>query len=220
MIGLVRSNLPYAIRKHTKAEYESWAAFTNDIRTTPEQELREVAEYEAQRDKEFQQLKAQVAQVARSQYQFRPNAPQSSPVPESPTKGIRGAMGEFSFQSLQRRREAPDRRQGTPTPRAPSFLTEDQKLKVHELIAQYPIPTTMAEYKASLDSWRAKYGENAAVSLTTPFPPSVGTAPPGSGECYQCGLASRHSWGQTACPNKRIPPRETEWRVICGRIRK
>ena len=138
--------------------------------------------------------------------------------PESPTKAIRGAMDRMQVQG------SPSRGRGTDNRRMPDAgtrngppLMEQQAAHLRALIKQWPTPADKNEYLRLVTAWRVKYG-NSEPSLVVPFPPSPGTATPGSGECYQCGLTYKHPWGKGRCPNPALPERESNWRAICGRL--
>ena len=68
--------------------------------------------------------------------------------------------------------------------------TEEEKTTLKTSLSLYPIqpetPEGEAAYLDQLRTWRRTNGDNN-VSKFTGFPLRPGGAPPGSGECYNCG---------------------------------
>jgi hypothetical protein len=75
-------------------------------------------------------------------------------------------------------------------PRSPAI--EAEKMTIRATLALYPMqpetPEGEAAYLDQLQAWRQLNGNNH-VSKTTGFSLHPGGAPPGSGECYNCGRA-------------------------------
>ncbi|KAJ7339158.1 hypothetical protein DFH08DRAFT_964196 [Mycena albidolilacea] len=86
----------------------------------------------------------------------------------------------------------------------------------------YPVdPMGMQHYKADLESWMAQH-ENSAAPDYTSYPLTLGTAAPGSKECYRCGLLiDPPHFGPSACRecgHPLVPTRELNIHSIVGQI--
>jgi hypothetical protein len=153
--------------------------------------------------------------------------------PPSPTAAIRAQLARTTItgqQPPQRQAYAPCQNTTAVTginqaipyrpsqPRQPA--TEEQKAKIKERIAAWPIQPNSQPgnevYADQLRQWRRMYGDNMRASEDTGFPLSPGTAPPCSGECYNCGQVG-HDWRN--CPaTESVNARERAWRSICGNV--
>ena len=101
----------------------------------------------------------------------------------------------------------------------PPPVQEAEQDVLNRSLAAYPLqpntPTGAATWRNQLHNWKAKNGKNTQVTASTGFPLQPGGAPPGSGECYGCGLVGHR---QSQCTAKKINNRERAFRIICGRI--
>lgn len=107
----------------------------------------------------------------------------------------------------------------TRSPRPPA--TEAEKAILKASLALYPIqpdtPEGNAAYREQLRTWRRINGDNP-VSKATGFPLRPGGAPPGSGECYNCGRTGHRRINCQTTGNDKIPQLEATFRAICGSI--
>ena len=105
--------------------------------------------------------------------------------------------------------------QGNWQPRRPPPMRE-QVLDRVAAIPQRPNSNEgKQQHKADIDAWHAAHGVEAMPSLSRPYLITPGTALPGSGECFECGMITepRHTSG--SCEAKScLPPLETKWRAI------
>ena len=99
--------------------------------------------------------------------------------------------------------------------------TEEEKTTLKTSLSLYPIqpetPEGEAAYLDQLRTWRRTNGDNN-VSKFTGFPLRPGGAPPGSGECYNCGRTGHRRIDCQATSTKKIPQLEATFRAICGSI--
>ena len=78
------------------------------------------------------------------------------------------------------------------------------------------------QYKADVDAWHTAHGTEATPSLAQPYPITPGTALPGSGECFECGMITepRHTSGNCEVKNH-LPALETKWQaIVTGTLRR
>jgi hypothetical protein len=148
----------------------------------------------------------------------------------SPTKAIRAQLASATISQQPANRAT----QGDPfnntggsggnlfnnrAPRPPA--TEAEKATVKASLALYPIQPETAEgeaaYLEQLRMWRRTNGDSP-VSKSTGFPLRPGGAPPGSGECYNCGRTGHRRVDCQTSSTKKIPQFEATFRAICGSI--
>jgi hypothetical protein len=153
--------------------------------------------------------------------------------PPSPTAAIRTQLARTTItgqQPPQRQAYAPRQNTTTvagvnqsnpyriPQPRPPA--TEEQKAKVREHIATWLVQPNLQQgfetYTEQIHQWRRRYGDNARASEDTGFPLTPGTAPPCSGECYNCGMVGHDRRNCTTA--EPLNARERAWRSICGNV--
>lgn len=105
-------------------------------------------------------------------------------------------------------------------PRLSSVATEDKKAVVRANITKYPHFPNTAEgrmsYFKQLCTWKAAHGENATITIHTPFPLRPGTAPVYSGECYKCRMQG-HRGADCEEGTAKVPLQESKWRALCSR---
>jgi hypothetical protein len=217
LIGQVRSKLPRALRTRLKTEYPNWTDFVEAIKQIPAGELREEMALQEEKAKEERERIDRMVKERMGKSQEQSRWGPSKPTPDSPTKGIRQAMGNFQLGGQLGTLKAAGRGGGRLFPDATRPPIEQQRASIQELLKEFPLPANDAEYKAQLIKWRAKYGTDARVAYNVPYPLTPGKAPVASGECYRCGLKSNHDYANCQEPNK-IPPREGDWRALCGRL--
>lgn len=84
-----------------------------------------------------------------------------------------------------------------------------------------PFPNTqagIADYKAAVNGWYAKYGSGGTSSLSRPFPLSPGTVAAGSNECFNCGHTTHL---RVNCPAKTaLPINEQRYRGMVMQSRR
>ena len=104
-------------------------------------------------------------------------------------------------------------------PRLPA--TEAEKTTIRATLALYPMkpetPEGEAAYLDQLRAWRQLNGNNH-ISKTTGFPLHPGGAPPGSGECYNCGQAGHRRTDCQITAAKKIPQLKATFCAICRSI--
>ena len=107
----------------------------------------------------------------------------------------------------------------TRAPRPPA--TKAEKATLRASLALYPIQVETQEgetaYVNQLRAWRRTNGDNY-VTKSTGFPLRPGGAPPGSGECYNCGRTGHRRIDCQTTGNRKIPQFEATFRAICGSI--
>ena len=70
-------------------------------------------------------------------------------------------------------------------------------------------------YDSQMNTWFQKNG-HAKLTRKMSFPLCPGGAPPGSGECYKCGIVGHQ--GAVCTSNNKIPKLEGDFQAICGSI--
>jgi hypothetical protein len=218
----VRDELPEVLREKIPEGQTSWTAFAQAIKNVDMGHIREgvrkhkekVAS-EAQMKADISLLKQRTAGVAMGNV-------------NSPTKAIRTQLASTAIsQQMGNRQGDPfggsggggGNLFGARMVRPPA--TEAEKAALRTSLALYPCqPDTQegeAAYLDQLRAWRRVNGENH-ISKTTGFPLRPGGAPPGSGECYNCGHTGHRRIDCRAIGSKKIPQLEATFRAICGSI--
>ncbi|KAF6751442.1 hypothetical protein DFP72DRAFT_1137621 [Ephemerocybe angulata] len=72
-------------------------------------------------------------------------------------------------------------------------------------------------YTRQVAEWETKHGANAWVSEKTPYPLRPGTASPGSGECFGCGVVGHRRQECKVPRDKQLWRPEVAWRTICAK---
>lgn len=222
-IWQVRDNLPDILKSKVGESHTDWMAFCKAIKDVDPSHIRDGVRKHAERITEKQATEARLARIEQA----------TTARPPSPTAAIRAQLAHTSITSQQpQQRQAYNPRQNTSTiavinqanpyrssqPRQPA--TEEQKAKVRERIAAWPVQPNSQPgnevYADQLRQWRRMYGDNTRASEDTGFPLSPGTAPPCSGECYNCGQVGHD---RRNCPaTESLNMRERAWRSICGNV--
>jgi hypothetical protein len=221
----VRDELPEILREKIREDQANWAAFAQAIKDIDMGHIREGVRKYKEKSASDAQMKADINYLKRA-------ANTAIGDLNSPTKAIRTQLAStaitqqptnssnqgnvFSstsggggnlFSTSQR------------APRPPA--TEAEKATLRASLARYPIqPGTQegeAAYLDQLRTWRQANGDSQ-VSKATGFPLRPGGAPPGSGECYNCGRTGHRRIECQAMGNRRIPTLEATFRAVCGSI--
>jgi hypothetical protein len=106
----------------------------------------------------------------------------------------------------------------TPSPNRTNITNQDLARKAIAASSIFPnTPEGQANYLTTLQAWEAVYPPAREADFTTsPYPLTPGTAPPGSRECYTCGIYGHI----TRDHDPAITPvnvREQRWRAFIGR---
>ena len=222
----VRDELPEILREKIPENQTSWKAFARAIKEVDMGHIREgVRKYKEKAASEAQ-MKADI------NYLKQRTANATAGNTNSPTKAIRTQLANTAIvqQPVQRITQG-DTFSGASggggnlfstnprTPRPPA--TEAEKSTLRASLILYPIqPETQegeAVYQDQLRAWRQANGDSYA-SKTTGFPLRPGGAPPGSGECYNCGQMGHRRLDCQATGTKKLPQLEISFRAICGSI--
>src|ERR1700733_9285366 len=214
----VRDKLPEILKDKVGESHANWKAFCTAIetidRTYIRDEVRKHREHTAQIDSLSTQITRVECTLARS----------NNPISDLTTQLSRTTISnthvappiplpcQFTQQSN------PIRQTG---PRLSSVTTEDEKTIVRANITKYPQHPNTAEgrrsYFEQLRTWKTVHGENAQITVHTPFPLRPGTASVCSGECYTCGMQGHRGADCVVEGTVRVPPQESRWRALCGK---
>ena len=223
----VRDELPEILREKIPENQTSWTAFAQAIKDVDMGHIREGV-------RKYKEKAANEARVNADLNFLKQRAAAGANVIAGninpPTKAIRTqlATAAISHQPMNRTTQG-DLFGGsgggggnlfsTRATRPPA--TDAEKATLKASLALYPsqpeTPEGEAAYLDQLRTWRRLNGENL-VSKTTGFPLRPGGAPPGSGECYNCGRTGHRRIDCQTTSAKKIPPMEATFRAICGSI--
>ena len=237
LIWKVRDELPDIIRQKVKETYATWTDFCTAIKGVEMAHIRDgVKKYQKEKE-EREKTEAAIAGIQRMQQQQQQQR-RLPTMPMTPVSSISHAMQTTSL-GAQRNNQAaagntPQSGAANANPFAnasggqgnlfrppPPPVTQADREALNHSLTLYPIQPknqagTMAWHN-QLRDWKVKNGENAQITASTGFPLRPGGAPPGSGECYGCGLVG-HRRGDVRCVEDPINNRERTFRTICGRI--
>jgi protein-disulfide isomerase len=219
----VRDELPEVLREKIPEEQASWTAFVQAIKKVDMGHIREGVRKHKEKTANDAQVKADI------KYLKQRTAGVAVGNINSPTKEIRTQLANTAISPQPAGRPALNNPFnssgggggnlfGSKPARPPA--TEAEKETLRASLALYPIQPETQEgnvaYLEQLRAWRRTNGDNS-VSRTTGFPLRPGGAPPGSGECYNCGQTGHR---RIDCPPtaKRISQHEAAFRAICGSI--
>ena len=223
----VRDELPEILREKIPENQASWTAFAQAIKDVDMGHIREgVRKY---KDKAASEARVN-ADINFLKQRAATGANFIAGSVDSPTKAIRTQLASTAISQQPMNRTAHGDLFGNTgggggnlfnarPPRPPA--TEAEKATLRANLATYPMqpenPDGMAAYLDQLRTWRNING-SSNVSKSTGFPLRPGGAPPGSGECYNCGIAGHRRIECQATGTKKIPPLESSFRAICGSI--
>lgn len=219
----VRDELPEVLREKIPENQTSWTAFAQAIKDVEMGHIREGV-------RKYKEKAANDAQV-KADINFLKQRTANAAIGNinSPTKAIRTQLATTTITQQPTERTT----QGDPfgslggggnlfntrAPRPPA--TEAEKAILRSSLTLYPIqpetPEGTTAYLDQLRAWRNSNGDNQ-VSKSTGFPLRPGGAPPGSGECYNCGRTGHRRMDCQATGTKKIPQLEANFRAICGSI--
>jgi hypothetical protein len=222
-IWQVRDNLPNILKSKIGESQTDWIAFCKAIKDVDPSHIRDGVKKHTERIAERQATEARLARIEQA----------TTSRPPSPTAVIRAQLSRTTItgqQPPQQQTYAPRQNTATamgvnqanlyrpPQPRPPA--TEEQKAKIRERIAAWLVQPNSQQgfeaYAEQIRQWRRLYGDDARASENTGFPLTPGTAPPCSGECYNCGLVGHDRRNCTA--TEALNARERAWRSICGSV--
>ena len=234
-IWKVRDELPDIIRQKVKETYPSWTEFCAAIKGVEMAHIRDGVKKHLKEKEEKDKTEAAIAGLQRLQQQ-QLRRPQATPL--SPMSSVSQAMQATTLGGQRNNQtaagNAPRVAAASTNPFASSSggqgnlfrppplpVTEADRTTLNHSLAMYPMqPNNTAGFEAwqaQLRDWKAKNGETAQITASTGFPLRPGGAPPGSGECYGCGLVG-HRCTDMRCTAGFINNRERTFRTICGRI--
>ena len=219
----VRDELPEVLREKIPESQTSWTAFAQAIKDVEMGHIREGVRKHKDKAASDAQVKADINLLKQRTANAMGNV-------NSPTKAIRTQLASTAISqqpATQPTQNNPFGNTGggggnlfNARPARPP-ATEDEKATLRASLSLYPIQPETPEgenlYLEQLRAWRRVNGTNNASKFTG-FPLRPGGAPPGSGECYNCGLTGhRRIDCQTTGP-KKIPQLEATFRALCGSI--
>ena len=219
----IRDGLPEVLREKISENQTDWKAFAQAIKDVDMSHIREgVRKYKEKAASEAQ-VKADINLLKQRTASVMGNS-------NSPTKVIRTQLANTAI-SRQPVNQPPQNNPFNNTgggggnlfsarpPRPPA--TEAEKATLRASLAVYPIqpetPEGEAAYRDQLRAWRHANGDSFVTKFTG-FPLRPGGAPPGSGECYNCGQAGHRRAECQATGSQKIPPFEATFQAICSSI--
>jgi hypothetical protein len=219
----VRDGLPEVLREKIPESQTSWTAFAQAIKDVDMGHIREGV-------RKYKEKAANDAQVKADINLLKQRTANAIGNLNSPTKAIRTQLASTAIshqpanQSTQSNPFAGNSGGGgnlfnNRTARPPA--TEEEKVTLKASLSAYPIqpdtPEGEAIYLDQLRTWRRTNGDNHVTKFTG-FPLRPGGAPPGSGECYNCGRTGHRRIDCQATGPKKIPHLEATFRAICSAI--
>ena len=219
----VRDGLPEVLREKISENQASWTAFAQAIKDVDMGHIREGVRKHKEKAANDAQVKADIQLLKQRTANAMGNI-------NSPTKAIRTQLASTAISqqpASQPTQNNPFGNTGggrgnlfnTRPTRPPA--TEEEKTTLKTSLSLYPIqpetPEGEAAYLDQLRAWRRTNGDNHVTKFTG-FPLRPGGAPPGSGECYNCGRTGHRRTDCQATSTKKIPQFEATFRAICGSI--
>jgi hypothetical protein len=198
--------------------HANWKAFCTAIEGVDRGYIRDEVRKHRNHDAKIESLATQLNRVERTL--ARANNPVSNltmqfsrtTISNNQTAPLNAPQRQLPQQQNQNRQTGP---------RLTNVTTEDEKAIVRTNMMRYTQHPNTAKghtaYFEQLRTWKATHGENASITIHTPFPLRPGMAPPCSGECYTCGIQGHRGADCTAGGTAKVPPQESRWRAICGR---
>jgi len=217
-IVFVRDKLPDVLKDKVGESHANWNAFCMAIETVDRTYIRDGVRKHREQEAKIESLSTQLNRVERTL------ARSNNPISDLTTQLSRTAISNTqTTPSTSLPRQFPQ--QLNPThqtgPRLSTVATEDEKTIVRANITKYAHHPSTAEGRTSyfeqLRTWKTVHGENAPITMHTPFPLRPGTAQVCSGECYTCGMQGHRGVDCTAVGTTKIPSQESRWRALCGR---
>jgi hypothetical protein len=205
----VRDRLPEILKDKVGETHENWKAFCMAIEKVNRTYIRDGVRKHRENKANLEALSNQINRIERT------IARSSNSISDLTTQLHHTTIGVTTpnTTSSQQPRQTGQRWS--------SIVTEDEKTIVRTNMTKYPHHPNTAEGRTSyfeqLRTWKATHGENAPITIHTPFPLRPGTAPVCSGECYTCGKQGHRGTDCIATDTAKIPPQESKWRVTCGR---
>jgi hypothetical protein len=211
------------LREKIPESQPSWTAFAQAIKDVDMGHIREGVRKHKEKAANDAQVKADINLLKQRTANAMGNV-------NSPTKAIRTQLANATISQQPATQSTQSNPFGdtsggggnlfnTRSARPPA--TEDEKTTLRTSLSLYPIqpetPEGEATYLDQLRTWRRTNGDNH-VSKFTGFPLRPGGAPPGSGECYNCGRTGHRRIDCQATGPKKIPQFEATFRAICGSI--
>jgi hypothetical protein len=217
-IVFVRDKLPEILKDKVGETHANWKAFCTAIETVDRTYIRDGVRKHREQEAKIESLSTQLNRVERTL------ARSTNPVSDLTVQLNRTTIGNThaATTNLPQRQSPQQSNYNYQTgPRLTSVATEDEKAVVRANTTKYPHHPSTAEgrtaYFEQLRTWKTVHGENAPITIHTPFPLRPGTVSVCSGECYTCGMQGHRGADCTAVGIAKIPPQESRWRALCGR---
>lgn len=197
-IVFVRDKLPEIIKDKVGESHANWKAFCTAIETADRTYIRDGVRKHREQEAKIESLSTQLNRVERTL------ARSTNPISDLTTQLNRTTISSTPAPPNLPPRQFPQQpNQNRQTgPRLSSVATEDEKAIVRANTTKYPHHPSTAEGRTSyfeqLRTWKAVHGENAFITIHTPFPLRPGTASVCSGECYTCGMQGHRGADCTA----------------------
>ena len=223
LIDCAVKGIPNLLKDHLLCRYNTWEEFKGDIRSITPHKIKqgkETLKHERTRDAEIAQLRAQISATAvtlqttiaqlSNLHLSSASYNTCSPIPN---QGLHPLVTHFNFPNQHQPHSAPGPESGSNWLLKRPPLTKELVLERIMAIPQRPISNEgRQQYKADINAWHIAHGREAIPSLSWPYPITPGTAPPGSGECFDCGMVTEPQHMSGNCNTKsRLPPLETRW---------